>query len=238
MVMTDGGRLVRDEGRFKPVFEKFARMIGFGLDEVVVTGHAFTADTDIYAALDLDNVRTFFVLDTAAVRTRIQRLPWVATVALTRVFPGRLEVAVTERRPFAVWRRGQHDVLVDRTGRELAAVKYASVRDLPLVTGEGANEHVASVMAMLDRFPALKPRVEAADWVSQRRWTLRLSGNVVLQLPADRELAVLGTLHSEGTLEKILSAPNRLIDVRGADRISVRALPVPHAQGKTMGSGT
>ena len=39
---------------------------GFGIDQVSVTGQHYTADTDIFDALDLPNVRTFAAFDSDA----------------------------------------------------------------------------------------------------------------------------------------------------------------------------
>ena len=48
--------------------EHAVELAGFGLQQVSVSGHRFTADTDIYAALDLDSARTLLSFDARAAR--------------------------------------------------------------------------------------------------------------------------------------------------------------------------
>ena len=67
--------------------------VGFGIDQVSLTGQRYTLDSDVFDALDLGNVKTFAALDTAAALKRIERIAWVDTAQITRVFPGMLNVA-------------------------------------------------------------------------------------------------------------------------------------------------
>lgn len=222
LLLTHGGNTVRADFAIVPSLERAAALAGFGLDEVHLTGHAFTADADVYDALDLDNVRSFVALDTAAVRNRIERLPWVATADLRRVFPGRLEVRITERKPFAVWRRGDQETLIDRAGRVLAKVNSGSLGDLPRVAGEGANTQVSALLGLLDQFPGIKSRLEAAEWVGERRWTLFLAGNVTLHLPAGRAAPAIDGIGSVGGIDALIAPPGRIIDLRAQGRIAIR----------------
>ena len=83
------------------------------MPDLTVSGQRFTADADIFDALDLPNVRSLLSIDSAAARERIERLPWIATATISRIFPGSLEVHVTERKPAALWIRGQREYLID-----------------------------------------------------------------------------------------------------------------------------
>lgn len=230
--LTGGGHDVRVVKTLWPRVEALAVLSGFGIDQVTVTGHAFTQDRDVYDAIDLDNVRSFLALDTGAVRARIGRLPWVATADLTRTFPGRLDVRITERKPFAVWRRGGEETLIDRTGRVLARINPGSVPDLPRVAGEGANAQFAVLMGLVARFPGIAGRLESAEWVAERRWTLNLSDGVTLHLPTDREALSLEQL--SGELARLVAVPGRTIDLRAPGRIAVRR----GAPARVQGQGT
>lgn len=60
------------------------------------------------------------LLSLAAVTARVAEHPWVAEVAIRKVLPDRLEVAVTERRPAAVLARGAARFWVERNGHLIA----------------------------------------------------------------------------------------------------------------------
>ncbi len=209
---------------------------GLGLDEVALSGHRFTSDLDVFDALDLANARSFLRFDSIAARERIERLPWVATAEITRVYPGRLEVRITERTPYALWRRGTRHQLIDRTGRVLSAVKPEEHAELPRVAGEGAPAETAAFLDLVGRHPSLKSRLVEAERVGERRWTLHLANNIVIHLPADREALALDEIASAERFAAIAGGSDRVIDLRSSRRITTRATPaVPPATASISG---
>lgn len=208
-----------------PKLERLARLMGFGIDQVALVGHRYAYDRDVFDALDLANVRTFAALDTAAVKARIERLSWIDTAELTRVFPGRLDIRVTERKPYAVWSRADRVYLIDRTGRVLAAVNGTALPDLPRVSGEGAASEAAGFLATLSRYPEIAARFVEAERVSDRRWRLKLANKATIELPADDEVAALEELTRDGALMQRVAAGSATLDFRGPGRAAVRSEP-------------
>jgi cell division protein FtsQ len=221
-----------------PQLERAARFLGFGVDEVTLEGHHFSFDRDIFDALDLANVRTFAALDTAAVKSRIERLPWVDTAELTRVFPGRLDVRVTERKPFAVWTRSDRHYLIDKTGRTLTAVNGDALPDLPHFSGEGAAGEAAPLLENLARYPAVASRLEEAQRISERRWRLKLANATTIELPADGEVGALEELAADAALGKILAAGSTTLDFRGPGRVAIRPEVQPGTPGAAPNTGS
>lgn len=205
-----------------PELERLARFAGFGIDEVVLEGHRMSFDNEIFEALDLANVRTFAALDTKAVKARIERLPWIDKAELSRVYPGRLEVRVTERKPYALWTRADRRYLIDRTGRVLAAVSGEALPDLPRFAGEGAAAEATALMETIARYPAIASRFAEAERVSERRWTLHLANGATLVLPADNEVGALEELMRDAELSAVVAAGGRQLDFRGPGRVAIR----------------
>jgi cell division protein FtsQ len=174
--------------------EHAVELAGFGLQQVSVSGHRFTADTDIYAALDLDGARTLLSFDARAARARVEQLPWIKRASIERVVPDRIEVLVTERVPFAVWRSGERNWLVDRAGRKLQMVPADLMPQLLRVSGPGAPDEAAALSAVLIDFPQIASRLDVAERVSGRRWTLHLAGGLSVELPATGEAEALARL--------------------------------------------
>jgi cell division protein FtsQ len=214
--------------------ERLARVMGFGIDQVTLSGHHFSYDRDVFDALDLANVRTFAALDTAAVKARIERLPWIDTAELTRVYPGELQIRVTERKPYAVWQRTDRHYLIDRTGRVLAAVSGSSLPDLPRFAGEGAATEAAGLMESLARYPEIASRLAEAERVSERRWKLKLANATVIELPADGEVGALEELSRDAALGRLVAAGRTRLDFRGPGRVAIR----PEAPAETGGAAS
>lgn len=221
-----------------PELERLARFAGFGIDEVTLEGYRMSFDSEIFEALDLANVKTFAALDPAAVKARIERLPWIDTAELSRVYPGRLEVRVTERTPYALWTRGDRRYLIDKTGRVLAAVSGESLPDLPRFAGEGAAAEAASLIETVSRYPEIAGRLAEAERVSERRWTLRLNNGATLVLPADNEVGALQELSRDPELLAVVTAGGRQLDFRGPGRVAIRTEDTARADGAQVASGT
>lgn len=220
-----------------PDLDRWLALAGLGLDEVTLTGQRFTNDLDVFDALDLQNARSFVAFDSLAARARIERLPWVATAAITRVYPGRLDIRISERSPFAMWRRGAHYQLVDISGRVLSAARADDYPALPRVSGEGAASEAATLLALVDRHPALKGRLEDAERIGERRWTLHLKGNVTVHLPADREAVALAEVAAADGLEALVAQSDRVVDLRAGRRVTVRPTAPPPAHAQSLAQG-
>lgn len=216
------GMLRDPEGRPLVDVDLFARFLGFGIDQISVTGHRFTSDRDLFAALDLGRTRSLASFDAAAVRRRFEQLPWIKSAEITRVWPGELVIRVSERKAFAVWTHDGGTHLIDASGRVLSPVKRDAALDLVHVSGEGANEEAAAFLSQVARHPSILRRLHSAERVGSRRWTLHLRGGVEILLPPDGEVTALGEIERSPTLQRLIAGIGQIIDLRTAGQIAVR----------------
>jgi cell division protein FtsQ len=207
--------------------ERAAELAGLGLQQVSVSGHRFTPDTDIYAALDLDNARTLLSFDAGAARARIEQLPWIKRASIERIVPDRIDVRVIERVPYAVWRDGEHSWLTDRAGRKLQPAPADVMPGLMRVSGEGAAQAAAALSVLLGDFPRIARKLESAERVGTRRWTLHLAGGTSVELPAAGEAEALARLAR--LFELGLGGAER-IDLRVSSRVLVEGLGAATAE--------
>jgi cell division protein FtsQ len=174
--------------------ESGLELADLGLQQVTIAGHSYTADTDIYAALDLDSARTLLSFDPRAAKARIEQLPWVAKATIERILPDAVDIIISERTPFAVWREGDRHWLVDRSGRKLQTAPADVMPHLPRVTGDGAPNEVVALTQLLADFPAIARKGEMAERVAGRRWALHMAGGTRVDLPAEGASEALGRL--------------------------------------------
>lgn len=212
-----------------PLTSDIVQASGLGLDQIAITGHRFTSDDAIFKALELDTARSLWGFDPKSARLRIEELPWVASAELTRVYPGQLEVRITEREPYALWRHDGREELIDKTGRVLQAVSAGSVTHLPVVAGEDAARDISNLMVLLARYRPLADSYKWAERVNGRRWSLHLTAGGRIELPADGEAFALSELESNGQLEKLISGSPTIVDLRAPGRIAIRPAPAATA---------
>jgi cell division protein FtsQ len=207
---------------FSSKAENLVVAAGFGIDQVNVSGQHFTLDSDVYDALDLANVKTFAAFDSAAALKRIERIPWVSTAQLTRVYPATLDIVIHERAPAFMWTRGETTFLVDATGRTLGPMAAASTWKLPRVAGEGADSEAISMLAALRRFPAIEQQYAYGERIGERRWRIVLKNGTALDLAADREIEGLEEIATTRAIQPSLTGTPMIIDVRTPGRIAMR----------------
>lgn len=196
--------------------------LGFGIDQVSLSGHHFTTDEDIYGALDLTTARTFAEFDATAALKKLEALPWVETAQITRVFPGSLRVDIRERQPAALWSLKGRTYLIDGTGRVLGAAAEPNGWSLPRIAGEGANTEASLLFAALSRHPDISVAVDFAARISGRRWSLVLKNASRIELAADREIEGLEQVAGNPELRRALSGPATIADVRTPGRLTIR----------------
>jgi cell division protein FtsQ len=241
LLVAGGSDPARSTASALAAIESMLDAAGHGLTQVSLTGHRLTPDGDLLDAIDLASSPTMLSFNSRAVQARIEALAWVERASIERIFPDRIEVRITERVPFAVWRNGGRHYLIDRKGRVLSAVAADTAAALPRVAGEGAAAEAAALYALLEDYPDLARRVELAERIGERRWTLRLAGGGIVQLPEEgvaralaRAAALAGSTHEAGAGEIDLRVAGRIL-VRG--RQSAPAEAVEQVQGAALATG-
>jgi cell division protein FtsQ len=224
-ILTDGGKQTRAVATFLPTTDEMLYWMGLRVEQVALSGQRFTADADVFDAMDLLKTGSLVTFDAAGARERIEKLPWVSTAAISRIFPGSLDVRITERQPSALWINEGREYLVDGSGRVLSALKKGTSVRLPRFSGAGAPEQAQALLDLIVRFPRVAERFEMAERVGERRWTLHLKGGVVVHLGADREAVAFAALSSPEELGKLIETPNAIIDLRTRGRVTVRVAP-------------
>ncbi|MCZ7595501.1 MAG: FtsQ-type POTRA domain-containing protein [Hyphomicrobium sp.] len=224
-LLTDGGRQTRAVATFLPDMEQVLSWMGLRIEQVALSGQRFTADADVFAALDLVTSGSLVTFDAAEARARIESLPWVSSATINRIYPGSLEVRISERQPSALWINDGREFLVDGSGRVLSGLKAGTKVKLPRLSGAGAPEQAQALLELIVRFPRIAERFEMAERVGGRRWTLHLKDGVVVHLGGDREAVAFAALSSPEELGKLLEAKHVIVDLRTRGRITVRAAP-------------
>jgi cell division protein FtsQ len=123
-------------------------------------GPALTPD-DVTAWLGFNAHTTVWEASPGRVRARLEAHPYIATAAVRRIFPGRLEIVVREREPQAIAVLDQL-YYVDRSGAVFGPLRADDPRNLPIVTGLDPDAAVGARNWMLRRALRLLRRCERA----------------------------------------------------------------------------
>lgn len=211
------------------VFEGFAdarhsvaNAAGFRIAEVALSGNRQITREEILAIAGVTGRKSLFFFDVDAARAKLKSNPWIADATVLKLFPDRLQVGITERRPFALWQiNGKVSVIAD-DGTVLEPYVARRFVKLPFVVGRGAQVRAQTFLAQLGQYPAIRDQVRASILVAERRWNLLLANGLDVRLP---EKGVTGALQRLATLDgenKLLSRDVVSVDLRLPDRVTVR----------------
>jgi cell division protein FtsQ len=195
---------------------------GLGIESVKITGQSETSELDVLQRLDMGRFPSLVTFDVDGARARIESLPWVSQATIRKLYPDTLEIAVTERTPFAIWQRGPVVSLIDRNGKLISNAVGDRYAQLPMVVGEGAGERAEEFTAMVAEFPALQARVKAGVLVSERRWNIVLGNGVEILLPEEKPEQALARILDLDQAGNLLDRDIVAVDLRIPDRLVVR----------------
>ena len=202
--------------------QRFGRAIDLRVKDITIDGRSNTPEPVLLAALGVKQGDPILGFSVESARARIEGLSWVQHVAVERRLPQTIYVALTERRPFAIWQNQGKFQLIDRSGEVVADEDVTRFGDLPLVVGLGAPGHASDMLTALDAVPDIRTRVAAIVRVGERRWNLQLKNRVTVMLPEGHEAAALARLSELQAHQQLLDRPLVFVDMRLADRLAVR----------------
>jgi len=211
---------------------------GFEVRHVRVTGTSRMDEQQVYArALAIRN-QAMPDVDIARLREDLRALPWVKDARVSIQLPHTLAIDIVERTPHAVLEKPDRLMLIDASGVELEPVVAEKAKGMLRLAGPGAAKQARALELLLAAAPALAPKVEAAEWVGNRRWNLTFTTGQLLALPE-------GEVESATALVKFarLDGKNRLLggkvlafDMRTPPRLYMR-LPEAAGQPKVVAAG-
>jgi cell division protein FtsQ len=199
-----------------------ANAAGFNITGVALTGNKHMSREEIFATAGVTGHSSLLFLDVADARARLKTNPWIADATVQKLYPDRLQIAITERAAFALWQKdGRIGVIAD-DGTVLEPYLSRRFVSLPLFVGAGAATRAKDFQAVIERYPDIRDRLRAAVLVSERRWNLRLKNGIDVELPEDGIEHALDRLVLLDRDKKLLSRDITLVDLRLPDRVTVR----------------
>lgn len=131
----------------------------------------------------------FFAADLAEVRASVERLAWVRRVAVRRVWPGRLEVAVEEHVALARWGTGDEMSRLVNTFGETFSANTKQALPVFVAPGGTAVEVVRRYRRFNELVAPLGTSVERVVLTQRLAWQLRLGNGLHVMLGRDADLA-------------------------------------------------
>jgi len=209
------------------------RLPVFPLREIAVSGAIAQTTREQLDAIAQRELRgNFFTIDLEAARHSFEKLPWVRSATLRRIWPDRLEVVLEEHQALARWR---DTGLVNTYGEVFAA---ASAAQLPVFIGPqgSAAEMTAHYGAFRDALAGIGSKVSEVRLSGRRAWQVKLDDGQLLEL--GRQEAVERLARFVAVYPRVaaqLQDKRGRIDLRYPNGFAVRRLGSSAGQGVAPG---
>ncbi len=217
-----GGHVETIVAQVQDICDAAANSAGFGISEIALAGPHEVSRADILALAGITERSSLLLLDAAHIRARLLANPWIAQATVLKLYPGRLRIEISERKPFALWQKDGRVTLIAGDGVVLESFVPRRFASLPQVVGKGAEKAAADFLALLARHPDIARLVEASVLVAERRWNLHLQGGVEVMLPEKDAARALTTLSDLAHDRHLFTRDIVAVDLRLADRVTVR----------------
>jgi len=217
-----GGHVATISDRLKEARDAAANAAGFRIAAIAVSGQKEISREQVLGTVGVTGRASLLFLDADAARARLLANPWIADAAVLKLYPDRLQIAITERQAFALWQENGRLNVIAADGTVLEPFVEDRFRGLPLVVGRGAEREAKSFIGLIDRHPAIRAALRASVLVAERRWNLRLANGIDVRLPETDVEVALDRLAALDRDKKLLSRDITAIDLRLPDRVTVR----------------
>jgi cell division protein FtsQ len=217
-----GGHLDELTSALSDTRNAIANSAGFRITAVAINGRKQLSQDEVLAIGGVNGRSSLLFLDAAAVRDRLKANPWIADATVLKLYPGELQIDISERSAFALWQQdGRLSVIAD-DGAVLEPYLSRRFISLPLVVGKGAETRARDFLALLARYPLVRSVTKAAIFVGERRWNLRLKDGLDVRLPENDVGNALASLSKLDKEDKLFSRDIVAIDLRLPDRLTVQ----------------
>lgn len=198
----------------------------FRVGLISVDGASIDLAEAIRAKLNLTLPMSSFDIDLDAARARVEQLDAVASAVVRVRAGGILHVAITERVPVIVWRKGDGLDLLDATGHRVAGLAARSDRpDLPLIAGGGAADAAGEALAIYAASAPILARVRGLVRMGDRRWDILLDRDQRILLPAENPVQAVERLIALDQVQDLMARDILTVDLRNEHRPVLRLSP-------------
>ena len=196
--------------------------LGMHIAGVALSGQKRLSREDILASAGVSARTSLLFFDVAAARDRLEKNPWISEASVQKLYPDRLQIAVTERDAFALWQHEGRVFVISADGAVLESYNGERFTNLPLLVGSGAEKRAKDFLALLDRYPDIRNDIRACVLVAERRWNLQLRNGIDVRLPETDVEGALTQLTALNRDDKLTSRDITVIDLRLPDRVTVQ----------------
>ena len=205
------------------LYRKVIERPEFMLDALSIEGASDSLNAEIREVLGLHFPISSFDLDLAELHKRVLSLPPVKIAEAHIKRGGILHIKVDEKTPSLLMKKENGFNVLSEHGDYIRSLhSRENFSDLPVITGEGAENAAAQATAIFKAIYGNLDQVRGLVFVGQRRWNIVMKSGQVVMLPENDALQAIQKIIILDKTEQILSRQIAVFDFRLPSRITLR----------------
>ena len=205
------------------LYRKVIERPEFMLDALSIEGASDSLNAEIREVLGLHFPISSFDLDLAELHKRVLSLPPVKIAEAHIKRGGILHIKVDEKTPSLLMKKENGFTVLSEHGDYIRSLhSRENFSDLPVITGEGAENAAAQATAIFKAIYGNLDQVRGLVFVGQRRWNIVMKSGQVVMLPENDALQAIQKIIILDKTEQILSRQIAVFDFRLPSRITLR----------------
>ncbi len=203
---------------------KFVKSLGFELNYIQVLGNKAVLRDDIIKKVVFKNCDNLFCVNLQQSKKEIEKNNWIKSAKLKYSLPSKLSIVIEEEKPTFLLKENKNITLLNLEGKKIQDIKIISknYKDLLILSGDGVENKIFSLLNIFSVGTAISENIKEATLVSSRRWSLKHSSNIIIELPEDNPSKAFYKIVELENKYGFLNESLKKIDLRISDRMIIQ----------------
>ena len=203
---------------------KIIKNLGFELNHIQVLGNKTVSKEDIVNKVVFRNCDNLFCVNLKQSKNEIEKNNWVKSAKLKYSLPSKLSIVIEEEKPTFLLKENKNITLLNLEGKKIQDIKIISkdYKDLLILSGDGAENKIFNLLNIFSVDTVISENIKEATLVSSRRWSLKHSSNIIIELPEDNPSKAFYKIVELESKYGFLNERLKKIDLRISDRMIIQ----------------
>ena len=203
---------------------KLVKNLGFELNYIQVIGNGTVLKEEIIKKVVFKNCDNLFCVNLKQSKNEIEKNNWIKSAKLKYSLPSKLSIVIEEEKPTFVLKENKNITLLNLEGKKIQDIKVISkdYKDLLILSGDGVESKIFNLLNIFSVGTVISENIKEATLVSSRRWSLKHSSNIIIELPEDNPSQAFYKLVELENKYGFLNKRLKKIDLRISDRMIIQ----------------
>ena len=203
---------------------KMVKSLGFELNYVEVLGNESVLKDEIIRKIVFKNCDNLFCVDLKKSKNEIEKNNWVRSAKLKYNLPSKLSIIIEEEKATFLLKETENITLLNLDGKRIQDIKIISknYKNLLILSGDGVENKIFNLLNIFSVDTVISEKIKEATLVSSRRWSLKHSSNIIIELPENNPSKAFYKIVELENKYGFLNEKLKKIDLRISDRMIIQ----------------